>query len=222
MEYPTLNKITTLLGSHFDKQLDEPFKRILAMRVDYWRGTLIGRTLRTHPNEVEFFRQPLFIAMEKASSLPSCIDNPLCPVLQTSIDIPTPLRFGSTLFSFVGSIDGLVGFRKVDLGTGGYLTEGRYSKRSIFWLWTGSRIQVINKSYMPTIRIDAVFDNPYQVMQAMCDAGQGCDFWDQRYPISNDILQACVECILKVDFNKQGELISSEDEIPVNNGPGRK
>lgn len=217
-DYTTLNKITTVLATHWKKELDEPFKRMLALRIDYWRSRLIRNSLSDKPEEAKFFMQDLYMTLEKTQTVPDCLPDPTCPVLKTVSKVPTPMRYGSQLFAYVGSIDGENGYTYVDPGTEGYLREGKYSKNITFYSWDNINITVKNRPNLPLIRIRGVFDAPYQVMQLNCDAGQGCDYWNEPYPITGDILQGVVQGIIQIDFGgATPNNLPSDHEVPVNN-----
>lgn len=211
----SLNKITTMLASHLDREQDEPFKRILAMKVDSWRSTLISRSLEKHPDQRPFFRQTLYVPMTETEITTCCgISVPLCKVAASTKTIPTPMRIGGTLFDYVGSVDGLNPFRKADPGMLTYMSAGPYGSKIIYYEYENTtRIIVRQNPHLPCIRLDGVFDNPLAVMEFNCQQGIGCDFWNQPYPITNDILQMVTQYILQVDYNRQNVVEAREVEV---------
>lgn len=212
----SLASITEEIASHLKKELDEPFKRILADKVHAWRATLIRRTLRDNPRERSYFRQSFYMKLEKISAVPDCIDPsaPVCPVMRSALKLPAAVRAGSMVYDYVGAIDGQNPFRKIDPGTSQVLSAGKYSKNLPMYDEVNDYLEVYNAVNLPFVRVDGIFDNPEQVEVFNCESGLGgCDTWNLPYPVSGDIKQAIVECILKVDY--QQPVTPSNKEIQV-------
>lgn len=212
----TLSKLTTEIASHLGKELDEPFKRILAQKVDSWRSRLLRNSLQEKPLESKFFRQTIYVKLEPSSQLPECLKGPLCKVLKSELPIPRPLRFSNYMFDYVGSIDGQNTFREKSPGTGQYLLAGKYSKKLVLWELKNDYLEVetTHVNSMPMLRIDGVFDKPSEVGDYNCATGVNCDFWDQPYPITGEIAQLVVQSILQTDFNRPQA--PSDKEVDVN------
>src|ERR1700744_2778732 len=154
----SINEITTVIASNLKRETDEPFRRMLAVRVDYWRSTLISRSLEKHPDQRNFFTQSLWIPMECHSPIPCPTPLPICNVMRSKTPIPIPLRFGTTLFDYVGSIDGENPFEFASVGTSHIKAYGKYSNNTTFWEYTNKRIQIrsrvdYNMKPVPMIRV---------------------------------------------------------------------
>lgn len=228
MPQESINRIVTVIASHLKREKDEPFKRLLAIKVDYWRSTLVSRSLEKHPDQRNFFTQSIWVPMECHSPIPCPTPMRLCNEMRSKVIIPIPMRFGTTLFDYVGSIDGNNPFNFASVGTSAVLqTGGRYSKKKTFYEYTNKRVYIKNsltnfiEKPIPMIRIDGVFDKPLDVMAFNCKV-DNCDYWDEPYPITNDILQMVVQYILEVDY-KQGDDkdISDPAEVEVNTASPR-
>lgn len=224
MPQESINRIVTVIASHLKREKDEPFKRLLAVKVDYWRSTLISRSLEKHPDQRNFFTQSIWIPMECHSAIPCNIPMHLCNVMRSKSIIPIPMRFGTTLFDYVGSVDGNNPFGFATVGTSAIMQSGEYSSHKTFYEYTNKRILISNsltnyvEKPIPMIRIDGVFDKPIDVMNFNCKTPEyACDYWNEPYPITNDILQMVVQYILEVDY-KQGrdKDVSNPAEIEVN------
>lgn len=218
MPQNSINEITTVIATHLKRETDEPFKRILAVKVDYWRSTLVGRSLEKHPDQRNFFTQSIWVPMECHSLVPCNVPLPLCNIMQSTAIIPIPMRFGTTLFDYVGSIDGNNAFKFASVGTEDIMMNGKYFGKDTIWSYTNKKIQIRSKidyqeKPIPMIRIDGVFDRPTDVIVYNCKI-KGCDFWDEPYPITNDIFQMIVQYILEIDF-KNG-ITQEIPEIEVN------
>lgn len=230
----SLNRITTSIAAHFEREQDEPFKKMLALKVDSWRSKLVVNSLEKHPEQRKFFRQTLYVPMVEEGQLPDCLPGPvLCKIARSVSAIPSPMRISDVLFDYVGSVDGTKSFVEVNPGTLLFLQSGRYSGHKIFYGYNSvtageSKIEIFNRSKIPMIRIDGVFDSPTDVMAWNCNSGINCDAWDMSYPVTGDILQMIVQYILQVDFqvreipdNKEVEVDASDPKNAEPNGKGR-
>lgn len=194
--FNSLSSMTTEIAAALHKELDEPFKRLLAQSIDNWRSRLIRNSLQEKPNESKFFKQTLWAEMEDADPTPVCIGMPGCPVRRTKKIIPRPVRYGNQLFDYVGGADGKSPFSE---GTPGMLTfqrAGKYSGNSIFWSLVDWRGIVEGLPNLPWMRFDGIFDKPSEVMKFNCDGGINCDYWDKEYPVPGDIAQQIIQFII--------------------------
>ncbi len=147
--------------------------------------------------------------------------------MQSKDIIPLPLRFGTTLFDYVGSIDGLNPFRIATAGTGNMLSANKYQQGDTFYEYTNKKIQIRNNKTnfankpLPMIRVDGVFDNPIDVIKYNCSV-TSCDYWDQPYPVTNDILQMIIQYILEIDFKMgRDKDTSAPPELEVDGQPNK-
>ncbi len=212
----TLSSMTTEIAVHLKKELDEPFKRLLAQSIDNWRSRLIRNSLQEKPNESKFFLQTLYVPMASALATPACVGAPLCPVMKSTKILPKPVRFGTQLFDYVGAIDGKRPFTETIPGAGAYQTAGKYSRKSILWRYELDYIIIEGHPNLPYVRIDGVFDRPSEVMQFNCDAGIDCDFWDKPYPVTGDIAQQIIQFIVQ-EYNPPMGPTNKEIEVNPQN-----
>jgi len=202
MPAETLNTITTVIASHFDREQDEPFKRSLGPAVDAWRSKLVTNSLEKHPEQRKFFKQTLWVPMESAASVPCPMPMTLCPVAKSKFAIPKPLRLQGILYDYVGSYDGRNPFKEAAPGTLEFLQSGKYSGNITFWENENQYIKIGDNAKLPKIRVDGVFDKPLDVMLINCQNSGDCDYWEMEYPATGDIIQMIIQYILQVDFNR--------------------
>lgn len=211
----TPNTITTEIGSHLGRELDEPFKRLLLAKVDAWRSRLIRNSLQTKPQESKFFRQTIYVPMEAGSLVPECIGAEVCPAAISIKIIPIPLRIGSTLFDYVGSVDGKEPFYEQSPGTGNFFSAMKYLGATVKYSYVLGRFEVPDHPNLPALRVDGIFDSPASVMEFNCaNSGVGCDYWDQPYPVTGDVKQMIVQGILQTDYAQPEK--SEDKEVLVN------
>lgn len=222
MAQESIARIVTVIASHLKRETDEPFKRMMAVKVDQWRSTLVSRSLEKHPDQRNFFTQTLWVPMECHQLIPCPTPLPICNVMRSKTIIPIPMRFGTTLFDYVGSVDGKNSFRQATVGTIEPLQAGKYSGKRTFYEWTNKRIIIrnnqknFNDKPIPMIRIDGVFDRPMDVFEYNCKAGTNCDFWNEPYPATNDIVQMITQYILQIDYGgKEDKDVSNPPEVEV-------
>lgn len=214
-ESTTLSKLATQIAAHLGKELDEPFKRMLADKIDSWRSRLIQDSLQEKPLESKYFRQTVWVPLEEVSPVPDCIKAPVCKVLQSIKEIPVPMRYGPRMFDFVGSVDGSFAFTEGSPGTTAFLQAGKYSKHKIFWEQINGFIQIKSTKGLPAFRLDGVFDKPSEAMRFNCEVSAiGCDYWNEPYPITGKMAQQVVQYILQVDFNRP--VTPATKEVDVN------
>lgn len=146
----------------------------------------------------------------------------MCNIMRSSRIVPAPMRFGTDLFDYVGTIDGDVPFGYAAEGTFALMKFLPYAGKKTFYEWVNRRIIIRNKSVnfvdqpIPMIRVKAVFDHPLDVFQFNCQT-TGCDFWDEPYPATNDIVQMIIQYVLSVDFGQKVDKdTSNAPEIEVN------
>lgn len=219
MSQDSLNKITTVIAQQYDRQQDEPFKRSLEVRIKAWRSKLIRDTLEKHPDQRKFFTQTIFVPL-------ACYDRIACRVIDSPSNImrstrvlPVPLRFGNTLFDYVGSVDGRSPFNYAVPGATQLNEHSKYARFHTQWEWENQFI-LLSKRFninIRMIRVDGVFDDPADIFLYNCNEGN-CDYWDLPYPVSNDIKQMIIQYINQVDFNKDKTTTPSTQEVEVDPG----
>lgn len=213
----TLNEITTLIASQFKREMDQPFKEMLAKRVAYWRSRLIKDSIDKDVRERKFFKQTIFVTMTKLNEVLCDVPYTQCKVAWTASKVPKPLRANGILFDYVGAINGMTPFKNAEPGIIPYMMQGKYSGKVIYYTYENEYVKVYGNSKIPKIRIDDVFDDPEAAAALNCLSGNGCNFWDEEYPCTGDIMQRIVQYILQVDFNlKPAE---GTTEIPVAQEP---
>lgn len=215
---PTLNTITTAIASHLQKELDEPFKRLLSTKVDAWRSTLIGRSLEKTPQQRRLFTQTIYVDMQEVSAAPvgPCIEY----IARSTNTIPRPMRIGNVLFDYAGSIDGQSTFGTSVNGTQQYLMANKYAKNLLYAEYVNFKLVIRGNSRLPKVMVTAVFDNPTEVFEF----SGGTDFWNEPYPATNDMIQMITQYILQVDY--QRPVLPAVEEVEVtdnttNNGERR-
>lgn len=209
----TPNSIAEEIAVAVHRELSFPFKLLIMQKVDNWRTRLIRNSLERKPADGKFFMQTLFVKMERVSPVPGCIETPdICPIARSVDKLPSPLRYGNQLFDFVGSIDGTTAFKFSPAGMGQYINAGKYSKNIVPYGWINKKIEVYNYPNLPYIKVTAVFEDPMKVMELNCENGMNCDYWDQFYPCTKDILQQAIQYSVS---ELKGEPISNNKSIEV-------
>lgn len=211
----TLNEATTLLASQLGKELDVPFKLMMAARIQVWRSRLIKNSIDKNPQERKFFRQVIYVPIKKESEVACCTTFPGCDIAVSSVKVPMPLRANNILFDYVGGVNGHNPFQPATGGFQVFMSQGKYSKGIIRYTWTSPILSVFGNPDLPMVRLEGIFDNPEEAAVLNCQTqATGCDFWNEPYPCSGDIMQLILQNIRAIDFNQP--VVPTTAEIPVN------
>lgn len=216
----TPNEITTLIATKDHKELDVPYKKIIYERVKYWRSTLIKQSLDKVRQHARFFRQTIYLPLERINYAGLVAPVPLNDwKAKTTVKVPLPLRIAdSGIFNYVGGIDGKSPFGFGDVGTTAYLQAGKYSKGQIFYEYENNTdILVSDLPDIPFVMIQGVFNEPEEAMKWYTGVfNPTLDWWDTDIPISGDIEQRVVQCILTVDLATKDNIKAEDYQIPMN------
>lgn len=212
----TPNEITTLLGTNLGKELDVPFKKMLYERVKYWRATLIKQTLDRHKQDGKYFRQTIYLPMDKVNIL-NADPQMLRWAAVTMIEVPLPIRDSDHVFDYVGGIDGKSPFGYADVGTLSYLTSGKYARLFNYQQYINKKIYTEQIPDIPYIRIDGIFNSPEEaVIYQTIPPQPNFDWWDSDIPMSGDIEQRVIQCILTVDYQRPPREKTDDYQTPIN------
>lgn len=210
----TPNEITTLLASHFKKELDDPFKVMMMERVKYWRSRLLKNTLDKAPGDRKFFKQTIYVPMETKDEVICAMPFTQCKVSYATIKLPKMARANGIMFDYIGSVDGMNPFEQTVEAMIPALMQGKYTGKILRVAIENDKPKVYGNAKLPKLRIDGIFDNPEDAAKLNCSTGNGgCDYWNEEYAISGDLLQLVVQSILQVDYNRSAE--ANHEQIPV-------
>lgn len=210
----TLNEFTVLIASQLGKELDDPFKQMIAKRIQYWRGRLIKNSVDKDQRERRFFKQVINIKMVTRDEVLCQVPYTQCKIAATQTKVPKPLRANSILFDYVGAINGMTSFKETTAASIPFLMKGKFSKHTIYYTYENDLIKVYGNAQLPIIRLEGIFDNPEDAAKLNCEnTDTFCNFWDEEYPVTNDIAQLIVQSIMEVDFRMKPD--DSPKQIPV-------
>jgi hypothetical protein len=210
----TLNEITTLIAAQLEMPLDDPFKLMLALRVQYWRSRLLKNSLDKDIRDRQFFKQTIFIKMVEMKEVDCELPYKQCHISISCELLPRPLRANGILFDYCGAVDGSNAFTKLVPGTLRYMLQSKFTARSIRFSYENNRTKVWGNAKLPIMRIDAIWDDPWAAAKfSCCSRGITCDFWNDQYPVSGDVLQLIVQSILQIDYDKKSS--DNGEQIPV-------
>lgn len=211
----TLNEITTVLAERLERPFDTPLKLILAERVKVWRSRLIRNSIDKDERERQYFKQTLFVPLQAGTEVICNVPFTQCAIAISKCKIPVPLRGNNIYYDYVGNITGTKPFKKFVTGTLEYLMHGKYSKKTIWFKVENDLLKVWGNPELPMAMIEGIFDNPEEVANLNCTCGQTaqCDFWNQPYPVSGDILQMILQAIIDSDYGRSRG--TESEQIPV-------
>ena len=211
----TLNEITTLIAENLKRPLDDPFKLMLAERINVWRSRLIRNSVDKDERERKYFKQTIFVPMQTKKEIVCGVPFDQCNIAVSKCSIPKPMRANNIYYDYVGNITGTKSFKQFVTGTLPMLMQGKYSKNTIWFKVENDELKIWGKPEIPIVMVEGIFDNPQEAAKFNCTCGvtADCDFFNQEYPVSNDILQLIIQSVAQVDFNQPSN--SPSTQIPV-------
>ena len=215
----TPNEITTLIATAKGKELDVPFKKIIYERVKYWRSTLIKQSLDKVRQQARFFRQTIYLPMQLIDRMSIIAPTPMHDFQAVSVyDVPLPLRTSDNgMLNYVGAMGGQSPFGWADSGTLSYLKAGKYSGNQIYYGWWNNKLTTSDLPNLSMAMIEGVFNEPEEAMKLYTgEYVYDLDWWDMNIPMSGDIEQRVVQCILSVDFADKQQPKSEDYQVQTN------
>lgn len=192
-----LDSITTLIAAELKKELDIPFKLMLADKIQFWRSRFIKNSLDKDERERKYFRQTIMVPMQEVSET-QCVElgYPGCTVARSIPKLPQPVRANGILFDYAGDVTGANPFRFVMPWQIPYLNQSRFSKKDLNYAWESEHLIVYGNPKIPMVRIDGIFNDPTEAIKLSCNTdGTPCDLWTTPYPVSGDVLQLVIQAI---------------------------
>lgn len=213
----TLNEISTLIASRFDRQLDDGFKAILIDMIHYWRARLLRQTLEKNPVERRWFVQTLELPMTAVNQIDSNVFFDKYKIAETSNNIPYPIRANNILFDYCGSVDGMNAFQYTQTPFLKYLRYNKYQWQFTRYVYENNVIRIYGNKDIPVIRVDGIFENPqyvYEFVAGIKDKSYIFFANEYKYPCSLDVIQAIVQNIISVDFGRGS--LPEDEQIDLN------
>lgn len=211
----TLNEITTLIASELQRALDEPLKLMIAERVGVWRSRLIKNSIDKDERERKYFKQTLFVPMVARNEVICSVPFEQCTIAVSKCELPKPLRANSVYYDYIGNITGTKGFKQVVAGTVSIMMSGKFSKNMTLYRIENGLLYVYNRPDLPLVMVEGIFDDPQEASRfnCICGTSKNCDYWNEEYPVSNDILQLIIQSVMQIDFNRAPN--TPTKQIPV-------
>jgi hypothetical protein len=188
----TPNELTDILALELGAVNDFTFKRAILSRANATRDQQLKRSLEKTPQDRKFFTQAIQVAMENYNSIEGT--DLVCTYSRSICDTPRPLRANSTVYDYVGSVDGTNAFRYTTIGASHFLKAGNYTHKTYFYHTSPSRI-IVEQGGIARILIVGIFDDPEVAynLDAKTRECVNCDFWESQYPCSGDILDIIIQ-----------------------------
>lgn len=203
----SINKIVSILSERSGRTFDIPFQRQLSDQVDYWRSTILKRSLEKGALRRRHFLHSFTIELEQVPEIE-------CPiqfgcVLRSKSKIPKPIYSNNILFDFVGSADFYKPFKYADKHQIDKLIHSEYKSLGMYYTYTNGYLEFYGNSELKYVGIKSVIDNPKDLYEVQCN-NSSCYNDDSDYPLSLDLIQAVIEALLKTDLN----IVKTEEEVP--------
>lgn len=162
--------------------------RLIAHLLQVSRSRLIEQKADKYNFISEQSYQSLCVDLAKAS-FHNCCEAPAtdCQVLKSTIEIPRFLNTRSGNHLKVMDLEGTT-INEYSL------TSSKYSQYSLIgpqvgWFMHDNHLYVINNSFIETVLLNALFDNPQEINELSCPVDEDCtDFMAQEFPIDSDLV----------------------------------
>jgi len=190
----TPNELTDILAMEIGSVNDWAFKRSVLARANATRAQLMKRTLEKTPQDRSVFTQAITVDMENFNFIDGT--GLECVQSRSVCDIPVPLRSNSIVFDYVGSVDGSHAYRETNIGMSQFLKAGRMGAKLIPYRYMDPRLYIEHPN-VARVLIVGIFADPEEIynLNAKLSACKDCDFWEARYPCSEDILDIIIKDI---------------------------
>jgi hypothetical protein len=188
----TPNQLTDLIALELGVVNDFPFKRAMLARANAVREQQMKRALDKVPQDRKFFTQSVRVPMHNVDMLSGTGLSQIYS--RNKCAVPRVLRANSTLYDYVGALDGSNAYRYTPTGHSIYLQAGKYGHKEIHYYREGNDI-LVQRPGVPEILIVSIFADPEEAfnLDARTCACDDCDFWEEPYPCSGDIIDIIIQ-----------------------------
>lgn len=208
----TLHQAASYLAERAGRKIDMTFIKEMKDLVVVISARFKADTLSKNPSQDKYYLQRFNVPLKAVDASDECNANiAKCDKVFRSIDkVPTPLRYTTNPFSYVGATDGSQSY--------GWTTFGTEPKRRAKKL-TGSfprhtyingYIYIFNKE-LDEVGVEGVFSDPRSVSNFKCGDGTPCYSEETEFPVDEQILKMVYDEILI----KHLRLISNNEKILI-------
>jgi hypothetical protein len=230
----TLNEIAENIAFKMGEQFNYTLRESIKDTIINYRAKFIRDDSDRNVFNSTHFSQVLTIDFEEVSILDafgdiSCI-TAICPditeqleykVLRSKELIPIPVRLKTlniSPFIYLGSVDGKKGFIPTTLDSFYYVTDLKYNRKNVYYVYMDNRLYIINNlnqcDINETLKIcnvllKGVFENPREAVK-ICNIKTN-DVDDAYFPIGRDMLVLISNGIIKGEY----ALITNGKEVNI-------
>jgi hypothetical protein len=196
----SLNKIVGILSDRVGKPFNIPLQEELKEIIKYKRANYMQQFIEKHPEQRNFFTQQFVTKVDKVDSMNDMcgLSTPDCPLLETTCEVPQPLRNSYALFDYVGQPDFSQAYRYGAPEFNAVAKYNKYTSRTPSWYYSNDKIYVYNTLTTRSIGVRGIFTNPEEVNN--CCEGPACFDDDASFPMPEDLLNSIVRDILNVEL----------------------
>lgn len=206
------NQIVSILAERQGRPYDIVLWEELKDMIDYWRATIIKQTLQKEPGLERHFIQPFVMTLEKVSKV-TCPISYGC-ILRTTEQVPTPLKFNNSIFTFVGSADFEESYTPTAQHQLKYKKYRPYTFNTPGYIYLDNYLYIVDNPLVKYIGVQGIITDLKAMSQLTCPTGN-CYSDDSSYPAPDDVIQQIIQAILATEFR---QMIPKDDkEVNVNN-----
>jgi len=206
MEGITLNKIVydilnLVYGGNTSDDADIS-ERQVAFWINQVRALLIRQELSNKLDIHDSYIQQFTVELDRVDTAEDCEVETGCYLLRSISKIPTTIRRGgkNTIIS-IQSLDEKQSFSETSFFRKRFNAYNKYTGSKSRWYLKNDYLYLTNTKVIERIKISGVFENPEDLAEFTTCEGNSCFSWDDKYPISADMVLAISDIILKSKFN---------------------
>lgn len=176
--------------------------RIEDSQVLFWcneiRSKLIAQQVQNRKDISDTWLQPLTcLALEQVDKSECCELETDCMILRTVRQLPDTIETaGDNFIVRVEKPNGDI-IAKTNAFEEKYNKYNKYVKNKIRWFLKNNYIYIVNETFLETINLWAVFEDPTDLKEFISCNGSTCFDWEGTYPVSMKMATDITDIVLK-------------------------
>ena len=193
----TLNKLAYQVASSFDRDTDFLFIERLKDLIIQTRNQFVHRQIDKYGVN-ERYIQPYVAELTLVNASVDSTITSKYELLRTTNKIPAPIRYDSdSSFTFVGSVDRMITFRKIKPYIMNSSRSLRYIGGAICYFYTNEYVYIWNNTKLDRILIEAIYEE-LDVTQNNNDPTGLCYKDNMEFPLSGDMLNDVIKEVINI------------------------
>jgi hypothetical protein len=213
----SLTALGSLLAERAGRKRDAAFIQQMEDWVVAKRARFIANSLSKSPNLDRYYLQKFTLETEAVDITDECnLDPSKCDAVYRTVVLPQPLRYNSSVFTYVGAPGGYKSFGWSTFGSEPYLRDNQLTGKNPRYTYTNDRVYVFN--WDGKIQIEGVFADPRQLakFRSCNDDGKSCYSDEIDFPIEEQTSSLIIsEIVRELGLSKENEPVQIKEDKNV-------